>query len=160
MSQTSKGVTILELVLATMISTLLIGAVISAYLVSMRIFSQQTGETDIFWNGQRAADIMVGEIRESLSVVTPNSNSLSFWWKDLNGNSSREANETVTYSLSSHDLMRSLGASVHALASNVDAISFGYDTTPNPRLITITLVLSSAGETASVESKVKLRNAN
>jgi len=160
MSRISSGVTILELVLATMISTFLIGAVISAYIVSMRLFSQQTGETDIFWNGQRSADVMVGEIRESLSVVTPNPNSLSFWWKDLNGNSSREANETVTYSLSGHDLMRSLGASVHTLASNVDSINFSYDATPNPRLVTITLVLSSAGETASVESKVKIRNAN
>jgi len=160
MSRTSKGVTILELVLATMISTFLIGAVITAYIVSMRLFSQQMGETDIFWNGQRAADIMVGEIREALSVVSPNTNNITFWWKDLNGNSSREANETITYSLSSHDLLRSIGASVHTLASNVDSINFSYDTTPNPRLVTISLVLSSAGQTASVESKVKIRNAN
>ncbi|MBU0672466.1 MAG: hypothetical protein KJ732_05515 [Candidatus Margulisbacteria bacterium] len=154
----SKGFTILEFVLATSLSLMVIGVVVSAYIVSMRVFNQQISQSDIFWDGHRAVETMTKEIRECLEVTSAEASTITFWWKDLDGSTTRDANETVSYALANQNLRRTIGSTSRGIANNVTSLSFAYNTNPNPSLVTVTVTLSRQGETTTVESKARIRN--
>jgi len=158
MPSTTKGLTLIELVLSMAISSLLLALLVSAYLFSLRIFTAETKSADIFGDGQRAAEVMAGEIRECASITSAEAARLQCWWRDLDGDGASETDELATYSLSGRDLIRRLGANERKLAGNLTALRFSYDVNPQPNLITLTLMLSTEGRTATIETKVRSRN--
>jgi len=158
MLRISKGFTIIEFVIATALSTMLIGAIITTYIVGLRVFNQELSRSDIFWDGQSAMATMTNELRECLTVTNAQSDSVTFWWQDLDQSTSQEADEIVSYFLSGQSLIRTIGSSRRDLAQNVSSLNFVYDTTPAPKFITITLLLQRKTETATVKSSVRLRN--
>jgi prepilin-type N-terminal cleavage/methylation domain-containing protein len=158
MPSTSKGLTLIELLLSMMIASLLMALLVSAYLLGLRLFTAETRSADIFWDGQRAAEIMSGEIREGVSITSAETSRLQFWWRDLDRDNTSEASETVTYYLSGRSLIRRLGSDERKLAGNLTSLLFAYDTNPQPKLITLILTLSTEGRTATIETKVRSRN--
>lgn len=153
-----SGLTLLELLLASALLMIVLAIIFSAYFVSVRVFSEQTGQTDLFWNGQTAVATMTKELRESRQIVSAEANSITFWWKDLNGDTTRGADETVTFSLAGQSLIRSVSGTTRGLANNATALSFSYNDTDAPSLITVNLYLTNDEQTATIESTVMLRN--
>jgi len=158
MSQTSKGVTLIELAIALTVMLMLISLVISVFISSTRVYNLQLGGTDVTWEGQNAIETMVKEIRECYEVTSAEANAITFWWKDLNDNSTREAAETVSFSLAGPSLVRAIGSSSGNLSNNVASLNFTYDSPVDPKFVTITLTLASQGESTTFESSARLRN--
>jgi prepilin-type N-terminal cleavage/methylation domain-containing protein len=158
MPLTTKGLTLIELLLTMVIASLLVALLVTAYLFGLRLFAAETGRTDVFWDGQRAAEIMAGEIRECLLVTSAEAGRLQCWWRDLDSDGTSESGELVTYDLSGRDLIRTTGSSARKLAGNLSGLSFAYDTNPLPKLITITLSLSAEGRVTTIETRVRARN--
>lgn len=158
MYRTSKAVTLIELAISLTVMLMLISLVISVFISSTRVYNLQLGGADVTWEGQNAIETMVKEIRECYEVTSAETNAITFWWKDLNDNSTREANETVSFSQAGSSLIRTIGSSSGNLSTNVASLNFAYDTSVDPKFVTITLTLASKGESATFESSARLRN--
>ena len=157
MRQITKGLTLIELVIAMAISLAVLFVVAVAYFASVRTFTQEISRSDIFWDGYRGLDTMTEELRDSLEITAMETDSISFWWKDLNENGSMEANEVVSYVLSGEGLTRSVGSDSAPLVQNVIGFNLAYDYPADPGLITITLTLRKEGQMTTLESKVSPR---
>ena len=152
-----RGLTLLELVLALATSTVILGLLMVAYFAGIRAFTQEIDQFDMFWEGEQAVDRLVSEVRESLDITSLENTVISFWWRDINGNTSMEADEIVTYSRSGDYLVRSNGGSSQPLARNVALFNLDFDDPIDPSLIRIKLVLAKNGSITTIESKVAPR---
>ncbi|MFC1568258.1 PilW family protein [Candidatus Margulisiibacteriota bacterium] len=158
MLRTIKGLTLIELVLAITLSLVALMVVAVSYSVSVRSFTSEMSRSDIFQDGQRALETITEELRESLGVTAAGSDNIRFWWKDLNENTTLEADEVVEYSLSGQTLIRTLGSTPEPVARNVSAFSLDYDVPADPTLVTVILTMQDSETTVSLEGKAGLRN--
>ncbi|MFC1540528.1 PilW family protein [Candidatus Margulisiibacteriota bacterium] len=158
MLRTIKGLTLIELVLAITLSLVALMVVAVSYSVGVRSFTSEMSRSDIFHDGQRALDNITEELRESLGVTVAGSDNIRFWWKDLNENTTLEADEVVEYSLSGQTLIRTLGSTPEPVARNVAAFSLDYDVPAAPTLVTVVLTMQDSETTVSLEGKAGLRN--
>ncbi|MCU0640824.1 MAG: hypothetical protein MUC35_01905 [Candidatus Margulisbacteria bacterium] len=158
MSRISKGFTLVEVLLASLLSGLLIVLVISAYLAGARLFENELSQSDLFWSGQQAAETMAARIRESQAATDPQSDRLTLWWRDLDNDASAEADELLTYSVSGESLLETTGGTGRGLARAVHSLVFSYDGLTDPKLVTATLTLSSESTVITIESVARIRN--
>lgn len=153
-----QGVTLIELVLAMAISLVALLIVVLGYNIGIKTFTQETSRSDFFWEGSQGVQTVTEELRECLELTSADSNSISFWWKDLNDNSTMEATEKISYAVSNQILVRTQGTETKPLVHNVIGFDLTYDDLADPELITVTLTMLKEGNMVTLESKANLRN--
>lgn len=157
----SRGVTLLELVIAMSVLSIAMVVLFYAFTVSMNIFSSELSEADSSMSINTSLERMTKELRGALEIVSPGSTSISFWYKDLNGNGTREANETLVYSWTAgtqETLYRTTSAGSYILAYNVKSLQFTYDNPSAPKVVNIRITVKKGGNISTLESSVKSRN--
>ena len=161
--RTTPGFTLLELMIAMGVLTFAMALIIYAFTQSMRIFTAELYEGDSAVEIQRSIDRMTTELRNALQIVSTSESSVTFWYQDLNGNSTRDANETVRYSWTGTTeglLNRTVQTSTLEVASGVKSFSLTFDN-PNPaniNLINIRITVQKGSNLSTLESSVKSRN--
>lgn len=132
-----------------------------AFSISMRVLSEEMTESDVSLETHRAVERMVSELRNSLEIVSAGGTSITFWHVDTNGNGTREADETVSYSWTGgtvEALDRTIGETTFRIAGNVMNFSLTYDNPSNIKLIKILITGRKGTSIGTLESSVKSRN--
>jgi len=132
-----------------------------AFSVSMRILSEEMIESDVSLETHKAVERMVSELRNSLEIVSGGSTSIIFWYRDTNGDTTREADETVSYYWTAgtvEALFRQQGSSTIREASGIINFSLTYDNPSSIKLIKILITAKKGGTLGTLESSVKSRN--
>jgi len=131
-----------------------------AFTATMRLLSDELSQHDISFETQRPTERMVKELRESLEFVTATTESISFWYRDLNGNGSREANETVTYRWepSVEALFREIPGNSLRISNNITHFHLTYDNPSNITTVYIHITAKRGTTINTLESSVKSRN--
>lgn len=160
----NKGFTLIEMLMAMAIASIVMGAVVSAYQLQVRGKNTQEALTDMNQTVRAALEIMTNEIRTAgldpinepslAGIVTGNANQLRFTM-DIgdgvtlapNGNTA-DANEDVTYQLyidgdGNQHLGRDTGGGPQPLARNVDALDFVYLDGSDPPVVIPTPVAAN-----------------
>jgi Tfp pilus assembly protein PilW len=158
MLRTFKGLTLIELVLAITISLVALMLVALSYSVGVRSFTSEMSRSDIFQDGQRALDNITEELRESLGVTAAEPDNITFWLKDFNENTTMEADEVASYTLSGQTLIRTLGSTPEPVAKGVANFSLDYDVPADPTLVTVVLTMQNNESMITLEGKAGLRN--
>ncbi len=159
----SKGFTLIELIIAMGVLTFAMALIIYAFTQSMHIFTAELYEGDTAVEIQRSIDRMTSELRNSREIVSTSESSVTFWYVDLNGNSTRDANETVRYSWTGTTeglLNRTVQTSTLEVASGVKYFHLIFDNPApaNINLIKIQITVLKGSNLSTLESSVKSRN--
>jgi len=160
-SNTKKGFTLLEALIAISVITFVIVIITISFLLSMRIFSEELSSSGIQYEAKKAMERMTQELRGALEIVSAESSSVTFWWKDLNGNTTREVEETVSFywdGSPGSTLKRTEGTDTINIIYNVNNLLFTYQDSNNIKLITINLTAAKENTISTLESSIKLRN--
>ncbi len=156
-----NGFTLLEAILTLGMISILIAVIIMAFIISLRIFSTELSESSIKFDAQKGIERMTEELRGALEIVSSESSSVGFWWKDLNANASRESDETVTFSWDGtpgSTLQRAQGTDKSKIIYNVNNLLFTYQYPGDIEVITISLTVAKENVISTMESSVRLRN--
>jgi len=153
----------LELIIAMGVLTFAMALIIYAFTQSMRIFTAELYEGDTAIEIQRSIDRMTNELRNALEIVSTGETSVTFWYQDLNGNATRDANETVRYSWTGTTeglLNRTVQTATLEVASGIKSFSLTYNNPApsNIRLINIYMTVKKGSNLSTLESSVKSRN--
>jgi len=120
----ASGVTLVELLIAIGLTSLIAVVILILAVSTGRSFVEMVNYVDLDHNNRMALDIMTRDLRQVQSVVTVATNSLAFL--DMDGQSLR-----YTYSPSSQTLVRSKGGQDITLLDNCDKLQFSvYQRTP------------------------------
>ncbi len=152
------GFTLIEAMIAMAMIGVVIVVIFISYIVSSRIFSEEMEAGGTLLEATKSLDTITSELRQSREILSAQEQNITFWWKDINSNSSREANETITYSWSGREgdpTLRIIGSDVRALANDVKNFSLTYDNPANPKTITIKIEI---GNLYTLEGSVSPRN--
>lgn len=153
-----SGITLIELVFALAISLVVLLVVMVAYFAGIRTFTQELNRFDIFWGAQQGLDTITEEIKDCLDVTAADSHSITIWWRDLNDNASKEAEEVVSYSLTAGQLIRTQGGVSKVIAKNVEGFQLEYDNPAYPTFVTVSLSMSKGDNQVTLEAKADIRN--
>ena len=148
----------MELVLVIAISSAVLFVIVTAYLTGVQSFTREMSRFDIFWEANQALEDITGNIRGCLDVTSAASDSITFWWDDLNDNTSMEADEVMTYSLSGQKLIQTIGSGSKPILDHVADFELEYDNPAYPTLVTVTLTMQKEGNYATLEAKADIRN--
>ncbi|MFC1560203.1 type II secretion system protein J [Candidatus Margulisiibacteriota bacterium] len=157
----SRGVTLLELIVAMAVLSIAIAAVFYGYVAVANIFTEEMAETDILIEINRPLEQMTKELRGALEIVSSSSNNIIFWHKDLNDNSTREVAETISYSWDGTpggDLIKTVSAESFIVGKGIQDFALTYTVTQGATLIDVNIVISSGTSTGTLESSIKCRN--
>lgn len=163
MKSKNTGVTLIELLIAISISFFVIITIIVLYIGGIKIFGTELNISNIHIESKRAMNLMGNEIKDCLEIETALPTSFSFWWKDLNSNSSKEANEIVSYSWDGVDggnLTRTISANSEIISKYVDNFNLTYNNQTISLIRTVNIKLTNLlnDEISTLESTVKIRN--
>lgn len=157
------GITLIELLIAISISFFVVITIIVLYIGSIKIFGTELNISNLQIESKRAINLMNNEIKDCREIESASAIGLSFWWKDLNSNSSKEASEIVSYSwdgLAQGNLTRTISGSSEIISKYVDNLNLTYNSQVIAliRTVKITLTNSLNNEISTLESTVKIRN--
>jgi len=159
-----RGFSLTELLVATLISGIVLGAIVSTFIMQSRSYRVQEQVTEMVQGARAAMDMISREIRmagydpKNAGIVgIPYSTSQLEIHMDLNGDgdTDNDTNEDIIYSYddANDQIDRNTGGSGQPFAENIQAFSFAYldangiaTTTPaNIRQIRITITARTAG---------------
>jgi type IV pilus assembly protein PilW len=138
----NQGLTMVELLVAMVVSLLALGAIYSTFLNQHKSYVVQEEIAALNQNVRAAMFYMQREIRmagcdptgtANAGIVTANATSINFT-EDVVGNTpgsdsdgaTDDPNENITYALSGNNLVRNTGGGNQTVAQNIDAIDFVY----------------------------------
>jgi prepilin-type N-terminal cleavage/methylation domain-containing protein len=135
------GFTLTEMMVGTAIGTMIMAAVMTTYIMSVRAFTAIGNYWDIHTDGRYAVDCFSGDMRGVSSIITfatngPVTVKIPMFF-DSNGNVT--SNKTVTYSLAGGCLKRfdSSSGGTKSIATNIYNVKFSlYDRVGNATLVT------------------------
>lgn len=177
----NQGFTIIELLVAMVISLLALGAIYSTFLGQQRSYVMQQETAAMQQNLRAAMFYMQREIRMAgcdplktgnFGITAANMNSITFT-EDIRGSSvgnppdgNLQAAENITYSLSAGNLVRNVGGGNQVVSQHVDALNFVYlDSDGNPtttladiRSVEITIVERTGRALLASKNNVIYRN--
>lgn len=175
----NMGFTIVELMVAMVISLVVMGAIYSTFQVQQKSYVHQERVAAVQQNLRAAMYYMTREIRmvgydptgsSNFGIVAAASDSINFTMDYLNGNATLSDNgvidsgEDITYSLSGTDLVRNAGSGNRVIAENIDSLEFTYldqDDNGTNETVHIKVVGQSQKDTTisrTLESNTKCRN--
>jgi prepilin-type N-terminal cleavage/methylation domain-containing protein len=156
--RSSKGFTLLESMIAMAVMTIALAVIFYAYTAMMNVFSSELSDSDLSFETQKAMDRVENDLRRNRQIVSSGSSSISFWFDDLNGNSTRDAAETVTYTWTGgtiETLTRTMGVTSEIIAKYISRFNLTYNTSEE---ITISITARKNGTYSTLESSVNCRN--
>jgi len=132
----NQGFTIVELMVAMVVSLLVMGAIYSTFLSQSKSYLVQEEVVAMQQNLRAAMFYMQREIRMAgcdpfdiggIGITAANANSISFT-EDVSppDGDVLDANESITYSLNGGNLTRNTGGGNQVVAQNIDALDFVY----------------------------------
>jgi len=132
-----SGFTLVELMIAIVVSLVLMGIAVKMVIVQKRVFSVQEQISEMQQNVRMSMDMMVREIRmagydpKSFSfdgIQNTGTNTAIQIWSDIDGNGTITASsdEDVTFSLDTGDLQIERNGSGNPIAENITSLSFSY----------------------------------
>jgi hypothetical protein len=139
------------------------GVVFYAFTASMRIFTSEISEADASLQAHKAIERMSSELQGALQIVSASATSITFWYSDTNGDGTREANETVTYTWTGTAegyINRTVQASTLEIATGVKRLNLTYNdpSPPNINIIDILITVQKGTVLSTLESGVDIRN--
>ncbi|MCX5725690.1 MAG: prepilin-type N-terminal cleavage/methylation domain-containing protein [Candidatus Saganbacteria bacterium] len=161
MIKNRKGFTLLEAMISMAMLLIIFAVIFLAYIVGIKIFEGEKGQSDVNLELDRGISSLEKDLMGALEIVSAESHSVTFWYKDLNGDSTIEAAETMTYSWSGTPeapLIRALGGDSKPAANYVGDFELTYSIPENIKLITVKLVIQKGDIISTAESSVNLRN--
>jgi len=116
-----KGFTLVELMVVVALSTIIIVAIYSAYIIQQRTYYSQDQVIEMQQNIRAGLDMMTREIRmagydptesnnPAISITAASNNSITFTMDLDEDGATGGTNETITYTLSGTNLTRRVGA--------------------------------------------------
>jgi type IV pilus assembly protein PilW len=140
--RSEKGITLVELVVAMFVMSIIMTGIYSAYYSQQKSFVVQDEVAQMQQNLRAAMFLMVREIRmagcnptggASAGIVTSDPNTINFTL-DLRGKASGDADglikisdeEDITYSLVGSEIKRDTGSGPEIVAENIDWLHFDY----------------------------------
>ena len=157
----NKGITLIEALIAMAVLAIAMAAVFYGYIVVANIFTEEMSESDILTEINKPLEQMTSEIRNTLQIVVPASHDITFWYKDLNNNSLRDADETISYSwdeTAGGDIIKTEGSSSYIVASGVHDFTLTYNSTADATFVTISITIGKGNKVGTLESSVQCRN--
>jgi len=156
----SKGFTLLESIIVMGVLSIAMVVIFYAFTATMRLLTDEFGEADVTAETHRTVERMVKELRNTREIVTATSESITFWLEDLNGNSTRDANETVQYywDASREALYRQTAGVNLRLSNNINNFTLTFDNPVFIRSVNIHITAKKGNVTGTLESAVKSRN--
>jgi type IV pilus assembly protein PilW len=137
-----QGFTIMELLVVMLISSVVMAGIYSVYTSQQKSFIIQQDVAEMQQNLRSAMYFMVRDIRlagcnptgkadAGISTAEENTISVSMDTRGKNPDdppdgTTTDDDESVTYSISGNDLVRVIGGTPEAVASNIDALNFVY----------------------------------
>lgn len=125
MSRTSKGLTLIELLISVMLVSAMLGAAWLIFSAGFGVFYGQLSRYDIKNETSLAFITMTKELHQASSITAATASSITFT-ADLDSNG---VNETIQYrwsGLSGDPLNRVVGAVTKTLARSVQSCTFSY----------------------------------
>lgn len=130
----NRGFSLIELLVALAISTLILGVVVSVFNTQRDSYNVQSAVTEMVQTSRAAMDLMTREIRmagydpsdTALSGLTVSTNTIQVL-ADLDGDGdTSDADESITYRYdpSSLEIDRDTDGQSHVLAENIESFSF------------------------------------
>ena len=139
--RTAQGFSLIEMLIAMAVSSLLIAVVTSLFITQRRVYTIREQVAEMQQDARAGMDFMVREItmagydptgRAAAGIVTAEAGTIRFTM-DLNGDGdTADPNETVTYALydadgdGDQDLGRDAGGGLQLVAENVQTLAFVY----------------------------------
>lgn len=157
----SGGFTLLESIISMAVMTLAIALIFYAFQATMKVLTEELSEADVSLEVHKGMERMVRELRGALEVPSAASTSITFWYRDLNGNGTRDAAETINYTwtgITTETLTRTMGSSTFIVANKIIDLSLTYDNPSSVKLVKIKITGIKGTSVSTLESSVKLRN--
>jgi prepilin-type N-terminal cleavage/methylation domain-containing protein len=153
MSRTSKGLTLIELLISVALISVMLGAVWVVYSTGLSVFYGQLSRYDIKDETSLAFITMTKELHQAYSITAATATSVTFTADpDSDG-----LDETIQYTwsgVSGAPLSRVVGVMTKTLVHSVQSISFTYYNTNNV-LLSVPVTLSSVHLVAVDATAVK-----
>ncbi|KPK40937.1 MAG: hypothetical protein AMJ78_06660 [Omnitrophica WOR_2 bacterium SM23_29] len=161
------GFTLIELILVTILISILLGAITATYVVGLRAWDVGILHGGIKKEASYSLRIMSEELRQATSITSANQNDVTFV-ADLDGNG---IDDTITYSWSGvvgENLNKVQSATTISLAKDVESAQFQYYdannnllsppvTASSVRVVEITLRLKKEDESIRYIAKFRSR---
>lgn len=157
----SKGFTLLELMISMVALSFAIYVIFYAYVEITKIFTAEMTDSDISFETSKAMDRMGRELQQAREITSKSSTGITFWYRDTNNNSTREADETVSYSWtggSTEAIFRTVVSTTERIANNINNLTLTYDDATTPKRVTISITGRKNSTLGTIESSVKFRN--
>lgn len=168
MSRTSKGLTLVELLICVLLISLMLIATSAIYHTGYNVFYNQFSRQNIKDQTSYAFLMMTNELHQALSVTAATTASITFT-TDLNNDG---VNETIQYTwsgTSGQPLNRVVGTQTTQMVRSVSSLSFTYYGTNNTqlsfpivdltqvKLVAIDLTTTSGSESFHLRTRIQLR---
>ena len=156
-----KSFTLIELIIAMAIISMVLAAVFMAFSIALRLFVDELARSSTYMEADRGMSRITKDLKSAREIVSGTSREVYFWLSDLNGDGTREADETVLFSWSGSpesSLIRTISGETLPVAYGVRGLTITYDNPSSPKLITIKLTIGHDTNIATLESSVRLRN--
>jgi len=161
MLKKQKGFTLIEAIISMAMIAIVLIIIFIAFTIGLRTFVIEQSQSDVTFEINQGISFLKRDLRGALEIVSAEPASITFWYKDLNGNSIREANETLNYSWSGtpgDSLIRSIGSDGRPVANYVYNFELSYDTPGDIKIVNVKLVIQKESIINTAESSVSLRN--
>lgn len=174
MFRTSKGLTLIELLISVLLISAMLGAIWVIFHTGLQVFYGTLGRQDIQSQSSAAFETMTNELRQASSVTAATAASIIFT-ADTNGDGVSETIQYIWSGVTAEPLERIVDAQTTVLVRSVNNPPplatnplfdyFGYDnvalgitpTVSQVRLIEMDLYTASSSETFHLRTKVTLR---
>mgnify|MGYP001560542851 CR=1 FL=1 len=158
-----RGFTLLELIITMGVMAFLIEVGVLSYTAVGRAMTSQVDELDSSWQTYRALSDIETDLREARLMITAGPASMSFWWKDLDGDTLvNPLTEVLTYSwdgTAGGDIVVS-GARSRVVARGIQNFALTYDSVvpATVKSATAQLTLQAGKKQTTGEMTIMMRN--
>lgn len=141
--------------------TVAVAVIFYGYIAATNIYTEEMSDSNLMIEANRPIEQISKELRSARQIVNAGSRSITFWYKDTNNNSTREAGETISYTwygTSEGNLYKTVSADAYIVATGVKNFALTYNSTTAASLITINIAVKKGTKTGTVESIIRCRN--
>ncbi len=163
-SSFDKGFTLIEIMIAIVILSLISSITIKFLIDSLKIYTMTVNQKRLYDEGKLALERMIRDIRDARTITTPSpggsGNTMTFQRTHPTGTGQDGANEILTYQLIGTTLekVKSSPAATSPLASNVSAFTVTRGAGGSDEItLSLTLTLGT-GENVFLQTKVYPKN--
>jgi Tfp pilus assembly protein PilV len=171
----NKGLTLIEIIIAVLLSSIILGAVFSVLSVARTLWKTGCSQLNVQQEGRKGIFLMMKELRQAesaaISGVPPdgtNYNSITFHIPDSISETGIIWSGNIQYSLgglNNTQLLRSQSGTQRVLANNISAVNFSRDAAA-PDIVTISVTarkytfpgFSTSESYVTLSSKAEARN--